>query len=103
MAELTDYAEPLIAIIILTSIGAFFMQAYEGWSLLDAYYWSTVTLATVGYGDLLPTKPETKIFTIFYIILGVSAMLYFLTKLSKKVTVELKKHSYKVTSRFKRR
>jgi voltage-gated potassium channel len=47
----------------------------EGWSYLDSVYFCTITLATVGYGDLTPTTPEAKVFTIFYIINGVVILL----------------------------
>ena len=34
-----------------------------------------ITLATVGYGDLHPTQPLTKLFTIFYVINGIVMLL----------------------------
>ncbi len=33
-------------------------------------YFSVSTLATVGYGDLHPTTPLSKVFTMVYIVLG---------------------------------
>jgi voltage-gated potassium channel len=47
----------------------------EGWSFLDALYFCVVSLATVGYGDLTPTTPLTKIFTIIYLINGIGVLL----------------------------
>jgi len=47
----------------------------EGWSYLDALYFSVVSLATVGYGDLTPTTPTAKIFTIFYLFNGIVILL----------------------------
>jgi len=47
----------------------------EGWSYLDALYFSVVSLATVGYGDLTPTTPLAKGFTIFYLINGIAILL----------------------------
>jgi hypothetical protein len=38
---------------------------------------SASSLATVGYGDLVPTTPFSKIFTIFYIANGLGIMLSF--------------------------
>ncbi len=43
----------------------------EGWSWLDAAYFSTVTIATVGFGDLHPVTSLGKIFVIVYIFMGV--------------------------------
>ncbi len=56
-------------------VGTFVYHYLEGWSLLDALYFSVITLATVGYGDLTPTTPITKIFTIVYVINGLSILL----------------------------
>jgi hypothetical protein len=47
----------------------------EGWSYLDALYFTVVSLATVGYGDLTPTTPFTKVFTIIYLINGIGILL----------------------------
>ena len=33
-----------------------------------------VTMSTVGYGDLSPTKPGTKVFTVFYIFVGIGVV-----------------------------
>lgn len=63
---------------ILLSIGTFFFHHYEGWSYVDAFYFSTVTLTTVGYGDLAPTTDASKIFTALYAFFGIGIMLYLL-------------------------
>ena len=47
----------------------------EGWSYLDALYFCVVSLATVGYGDLTPTTPLAKLFTIIYLINGIGILL----------------------------
>ena len=58
----------------------------EGWSLLDALYFSVVTLATVGFGDLHPTTNEAKLFTIAYIIFGVGIIAGFVSTVAKHRT-----------------
>ncbi len=42
----------------------------EGWSPVEALYFSVVTLATVGFGDLHPTSAACKLFTVLYILFG---------------------------------
>jgi hypothetical protein len=57
----------------------------EGWSLLDSLYFSVVTLATVGFGDLHPTTDFGKLFTVFYIIAGIGILAAFASTLTKYV------------------
>lgn len=59
----------LAATLIL--IATIFYWIVEGWSLLDSAYFSVVTIATVGYGDLVPKTAIGKIFTIGYIFSGI--------------------------------
>lgn len=47
----------------------------EGWSYLDALYFCVISLATIGYGDLTPTTPLAKAFTIFYVLNGIAILL----------------------------
>ena len=42
---------------------------------MDSVYFVVVTLTTVGYGDLTPTTPVTKIITIFYGLNGIILIL----------------------------
>lgn len=41
-------------------------------TFLDALYWSTTTLTTIGYGDIYPVSDAGKIITIISSILGVA-------------------------------
>jgi voltage-gated potassium channel len=59
-----------LAFLILLS-GTIFYRSVEGWSWVDALYFSVTTISTVGFGDLTPQTDIGKLFTIVYIFVGV--------------------------------
>lgn len=61
--------------------GATIFRWLEGWNWLDAIYFSVVSLTTVGYGDLTPTEPLTKVFTIFFILNGYGILLALIDRI----------------------
>ena len=61
--------------VIIIGIGAALYHWLEGWSWLDSVYFVVITLTTVGYGDLHPTTPATKMITIFYGLNGIILIL----------------------------
>jgi hypothetical protein len=63
---------------MLLGVGMVFYHNVEGWSWLDTAYFCVVTMATVGYGDIYPVTPYGRLFTIFYIILGVALLGVFI-------------------------
>jgi voltage-gated potassium channel len=62
------YLVALLAAVIAS--GTVFFRMVEGWSWLDSYYFTVVTLSTVGYGDLIPQTPIGRIGTTVFIITG---------------------------------
>jgi len=72
---------------ILIGGGMIFYHYIEGWNWLDAAYFCVVTLATVGYGDISPETPYGRLFTIFYIFIGV-AMLGVFIQIAGKTAYE---------------
>ncbi|MBD3310827.1 two pore domain potassium channel family protein [Candidatus Woesearchaeota archaeon] len=68
----------ILMVTILLGFGTIFYSQTEAWSYIDALYFSTMTLTTVGYGDLVPTTPVSKLVTSVYAILGIGIMLYLL-------------------------
>ena len=52
------------------SFGGLAYDELEGWALLDTTYFLTVTVTTVGYGDMCPETVEGQLFTVIYALLG---------------------------------
>lgn len=71
-------------VIVMLVSGTFFYWRVEGWSLLDSLYFSVTTLTTVGYGDFSPTTTAGKIFTIFYIFIGLGIILGFVNAVAER-------------------
>lgn len=63
----------------LIILGANVYRYVEEWSILDSYYFTVVTVTTIGYGDFVPKTPIGKIFTIFYSFLGIVMVFYFIS------------------------
>jgi voltage-gated potassium channel len=57
--------------LFILSVGMVFYHTVEKLSWVDAFYFCTVTLTTVGYGDITPKTEVGKIFTAFYILIGI--------------------------------
>ncbi|MDE3089396.1 MAG: two pore domain potassium channel family protein [Chloroflexota bacterium] len=73
----------LLFLVLLTLLsGTLFYVKVENWSFLDALYFSVTTLTTVGLGDLYPTNPASKIFTMIYILVGIGILLGFINKVA---------------------
>jgi hypothetical protein len=72
------YRDLLLTTLIILGIGSVVYHYLEDWSWLDAVYFSIITLTTIGYGDFSPVTNGGKLFTIFYIIIGIGIILSFI-------------------------
>ena len=76
---------PVLLVLALLIIGSAFYMLIEGWSLVDAVYFCSMSLATVGYGDLVPETDLAKIFTVVYVLSGIGILVSFFTALASKM------------------
>jgi voltage-gated potassium channel len=76
-------ALPLVAGALLLTGTIFYWRA-EDWTLIQALYFSVVTLTTTGYGDFTPTSAGTQIFTIIYILTGLGVFVALLASVAEQ-------------------
>lgn len=69
----------------ILALGTVFYHTYEGFTLIDSFYFSVVTLATVGYGDIYPVTDIGKLFTAVYIVIGIGILIAFAEVFVKQV------------------
>ncbi|OGF50275.1 MAG: hypothetical protein A2044_01925 [Candidatus Firestonebacteria bacterium GWA2_43_8] len=66
-------------------LGTLGYELIEGWGFLDAVYMTTITLATIGYGETHPLSDTGRIFTIFLILGGLSVFSYGLLTITTMI------------------
>ncbi len=93
-----------IALAVLGA-GAVFYHHVEHLNWLDAFYFTTITLATVGYGDIVPHTDLGKLFTIFYVIVGIGILATFANLLIKRAVArhQLKQYAKESSPKKTRR
>ncbi len=68
---------PLILIFLLNYVGGTIgYMLIEGWSFIDAFYMTGITLTTVGFGETRPLSTNGRIFTVFLILVGAGSIAY---------------------------
>jgi voltage-gated potassium channel len=84
LARLWKFIAVFGAVYIVAALGFYFVEPHI--SLLNSFYWAIVTLATIGYGDVVPTVPVAKYFTIGVAITQLFLLGYLITVVSATVT-----------------
>ncbi len=71
----------------------------EKWTFIQSLYFSVTTLTTIGYGDFVPTTDISRLFTVFFMIIGVATSLTALGIIALSL---IKKEDKIITSRIKK-
>mmetsp|Transcript_2912 Transcript_2912/g.6720 ORF Transcript_2912/g.6720 Transcript_2912/m.6720 type:complete len:388 (-) Transcript_2912:74-1237(-) len=59
---------------LVTAPGYDVDRCKEPWTVIDSIYFAMVTMSTVGFGDFSPGSLGSKVFTCFYILLGITVV-----------------------------
>ena len=80
-----DFRALAVLVVGLLLSGSLFYILVEGWSFVDAIYFSTIVLTTIGLGDVAPTTDAAKIFTVFYALTGIGVLVAFATAFAQRL------------------
>jgi uncharacterized membrane protein YkgB len=71
-----DFGPILGAALLLIAVGTLAYTLGQDWSLLDGFYFAVATLTTssIADPDLVLTEAWLKIFTVFYILIGIGIL-----------------------------
>ena len=86
----------LTSAILTVAGGSLFFHVFEKLSWVDAYYFSVVSLATVGYGDIVPKTNGEKLFATLYIFVGVGIITAF-------ISATMKRRGYKLKEKYEKK
>ncbi|MEQ9693308.1 potassium channel family protein [Shimia sp. SDUM112013] len=73
--------------------GTVFFHYVEGWSWLDSYFFSVITLSTVGYGELVPQTALGRFGTTVYIFVGIGVFAFVIKQLGQMTAEKHAAHS----------
>ncbi len=92
----------IVLFMMLIALGTWGFSVHEGRSMADSSWWAIVTVATVGYGDIVPATPVGKLIGIGLMLNGV----VFLGLITSTITAfitrgQLKHEAHKRAARHK--
>lgn len=62
----------VVTLVLVVAGGTVFFHLAEGWGWLDSYFFTVVTISTVGYGEMVPQTPIGRIGTTVVIFFGLA-------------------------------
>jgi hypothetical protein len=74
----------------LLGSGTIFSMLVEHWSFVDALYFSTIVLTTVGLANAAPDTDFAKLFTVAYAVIGIGVLVAFGTAFAQRLVATSK-------------
>lgn len=101
MDKLYSFLIIATAIIILGAVMIFTVESGQPNSQInswtDAIWWTTVTVTTVGYGDVVPVTDVGRIIAMFYMFFGITILGVALSIISTRYINKQRENEKKVT------
>ena len=72
----------LVVLLIIVIVGTMGYVLFEGWSVLDSFYQTIITVSTVGFGEVEELSDAGKLFTAFLIITSFGTFAYAVTSIT---------------------
>ncbi|GLQ50328.1 ion channel [Dyella flava] len=99
LAASTLYAFTAIAMLVMyATLGSYYLGAQFSppiKDLITALYYAMITMTTVGYGDIVPRTPESRLFAVSVVVLGVAV---FATSLTAVVSPMIKRSLQRIVN-----
>jgi voltage-gated potassium channel Kch len=83
----------LVTAALLLVAGTIIFMILEGFSPIDSFYFSFITLATIGYGDLSPATDLGKLVTVVYSTAGLGIMAALITTIAAQRRSRSREHT----------
>lgn len=91
MSHTHTLAKAIIGIAIVLAFGTVGYMVIEGWSPLESFYMTVITITTIGFGEVHPLSDNGRIFTLGVIFCGIGMVGYvFVTGTRMVVEGELR-------------
>jgi voltage-gated potassium channel len=79
----TEFRGLLYLVLVVIGLGTLFYRGVEGWGWIDSLYFTVITLTTIGYGDLSPSTPGSKLFTVVLVLVGIGLVVSFIERVAR--------------------
>ncbi len=78
----------ILTCVLIAVAQAFIFMRIEDWRFLDAFYFSVVSMATVGYGDFAPQTSLGKITALLFLMVGIGIFVLTVSSIAQVMQSE---------------